>query len=38
MFRPQYGSIIGDVVCGTNLGIAEFEKGKTNIVEGNCNK
>ena len=30
------GVIIG-VVYGTNLGIVAFEKGKPNIVEGNCN-
>ena len=26
------------MVYGTNIGIVEFEKGKPNIVEGNCNK
>ena len=26
------------VVCGTNLGIVEFEKRNPNIVEGNWNK
>jgi len=31
------GVIIG-IVYGTNLGIVAFEKGKPNIVEGNCNK
>ena len=31
------GVIIG-VVCGTNPGIVEFEKGKPNIVEFSCNK
>ena len=31
------GVIIG-VVYGTNLCIVAFEKGKPNIVEGNCNK
>ena len=29
--------VINGVVYGTNLGIVASEKGKPNIVEGNCN-